>query len=218
MSARAGSRLGEKIDALMEQAQGALERGGYFECEYVADEALRLAHRARDFERMARILLPLEEARRQRRLDAVDSGKLYVLNTQEQLNEPVRTGCYLIEPILVGADGRDLRERALETETPVLVVVHEPRTQMGDWPLVAVGPVTIRARVAQPKKVTVAWVLAASEAIGDEAIETVDEATRGEDLVDELYDRLQSVPDHDKLHQALMRACKDALQALPQVG
>jgi len=210
VSTRAKSKTAEKIDAMMEEAQTALERGDYFACERTADDALRLAHRVGDYERMARICLPLEEARRQKRLEAYDSGNVFVINTQERLNEAPHPGCYLIEPILVAADARDLRERASEVQSPVLVVTHEPETKTGDWPLVAIGPVTIRARVAPVQEVTREWILAASEAIGDEAIETIDPDLTPEARVDEIFDCLASIPDHDKLHQALMHACEQA--------
>lgn len=210
MTAKAQTKTAEKVDALMEQAQAALEKGDYFACERFADDALRLAHRVGDYERMARICLPLEESRRQKRLEAYDSGNIFIISEQDRLNEAPRTGCYLIEPILVAADARDLRERANEVQVPVIIVTHEPETRSGDWPLVAIGPTTVRCRVAPVKKVTREWLLAASEAIGDEAIESVDPDLSPEDQVDEFYDLLGAVPDHDKLHQALMQACQHA--------
>src|SRR5689334_10244420 len=63
-----------QIDRMMERASTALEAMRYFEAERLASTALRRAHAAADFERMARILLPLQEARRQKRQLAVDSG------------------------------------------------------------------------------------------------------------------------------------------------
>jgi len=210
VNAKAHSKSGEQIDALMERAQTALEEGDYFTCERAGEDALRLAHRAGDYERMARICLPLEEARRQKRLEAFDSGNVFIINDEQRLHGTPHPGCYLLEPILVAADARDLRDRANEVQTPVLVVAHEPVTKTGDWPLVAIGPVTIRARVAPAEKVTREWILAASEALGDEAIESVDPDLSPEERVDDLYDCLGAAPDHDKLHQALMEACRRA--------
>ena len=53
------------IDAKMEHASEALARCEYFLCERLAGEALGAAREKNDFERLARICLPLQEARRQ---------------------------------------------------------------------------------------------------------------------------------------------------------
>ena len=110
----------------MEQASAALAKTEYFECERLALEALNTAFEAGDFERMARIVLPLQEARRQKRLEALECSTVIRLNEADQEllqeDEQVEAGCYLFEPLLVGADGRDLRERANQQGVPVLVV------------------------------------------------------------------------------------------------
>jgi hypothetical protein len=187
----------------MEEASRALSNGDYFVCERAASNALQMAFQREDYERMTRILLPLEEARRQKRLAAVDTGRLKILDTSEQLDDPIESGCYLLEPLLVAADGRNLRDRANEEEIPVLVIVHEPVTRTGHWPLAMVGPVTVRTRVDPPEKVTIEWLLAASEALGD----MVDPELETPSLVSNIYDRMQTCVDHDGLHQVLMKAC-----------
>jgi hypothetical protein len=208
MTASTKARYDDQIDSLMEEASRALSHSDYFVCERAAAQALQMAFQREDYERMARILLPLEEARRQKRLAAVDTGNLKVLNNVEQLDEPIEAGCYLLEPLLVAADGRNLRDQANEEETPVLVIVHEPVTRTGHWPLAMVGPVTVRTRVDPPEKVTIEWLLAASEALGEEAIEMVDPELETPALVSAIYDRLQTCVDHDGLHQTLMKACE----------
>lgn len=218
MTASASAKYDEKVDAIMEEASRALAHGEYFKAERLAKEALQHAWRRHDYERMERIVLPLEEARRQKRLAAVDSDNLIITEKAEDLDGPVRPGCYLLEPLLVAADGRNLRDRADEEEVPVLVVVREPVTKKGYWPLAMVGPVTVRTRVDPPKEVTCEWLLAASEALGDEAIETVDPERDIENIVSDLYDRLQTCPDHDRLHQSLMKACQAALQEKGESG
>ncbi len=203
----------EKIDALMDDASAALAKTDYFTCERLASKALASAFQVRDFERMARIVLPLQESRRQKRLLAADTGRVFRLSEKAPEDEPLEAGCYLIEPMLVGADGRDVRERADAEETPVLVVVREPETQLGAWPLVMIGPMTVRTRVAPPEggEPTVEWMLMASEALGDEAISQVDPDESGEDRVEEYLDRLAVCPEHEKLHQRLAEACRDAV-------
>ncbi len=221
MSSKAKATKSEKIDELMEQASSALAKTDYFACERLALEALNLAFEVSDYERMARIVLPLQEARRQKRLEALDRGEVIRLNEADQellLEEhQIEAGCYLFEPLLVGADGRDLRERANQQGVPVLVVVREPRTSAGEWPIVMIGPQTIRTKVRPPGRkdedeVTVEWMQNASEALGDAAIMRVDTTRDASDQVGQLLDFLGTCPEHEKLHQALEGACRAAMK------
>lgn len=220
MSSKAKPSKAEQIDALMEQASRALAETDYFTCEELALRALNTAFEAKDFERMARIVLPLQEARRQKRLAALDTGVVIRLNEADQQAleaETIEPGCYLFEPLLVGADGRDLRERANLQRVPVLVIVREPRTRDGQWPIVMIGPQTVRVKVRPPgsddeDEVTTRWMQAASEAIGDAAIMKVDGMRESEDHVGHLMDLLGTCPEHEKLHQALEHACRDTMK------
>lgn len=138
-----------KIDELMERASESLVCCRYFECERDAAEALRLAHAVRDYERMARIVMPLQEARRQKRLQAFDAGEVTEVSAPDTVGAAdLRAGCYLLlPPACVGLDGRLLRDLANRERVPVIVLVREPLTMTGEWPIVAVGPVTLRVRV-----------------------------------------------------------------------
>jgi hypothetical protein len=209
-----------KIDRLMEKASEALEGTKYFECERLCLDALEMAHASADYERMARIILPLQEARRQKRLAAVDAKKLFILEEPIGEDERVEAGCYLLQPPLVGADGRDLRERADREEVPVFVLVREPKTRIGQWPLVMIGPVTVRTRVKPPKnedRPDLTWFLSAGEAIGDSAISQVNPEATPTQRVGELYDRLGTITEHEKLHQSLEEASRHAAaEALAQ--
>ncbi len=214
MSTATRSKQAQRIDDLMERASEALVGTKYFECERCAAEALRLAHAARDYERMARILMPLQEARRQKRLAAVDAGRVHVLDSFEEAEQvKIKAGCWLIQPPLVGAHGRDLRDRADRAEIPALVIVREPTTALGECPIVMIGPVTVRTKVAPPEQTppSAEWMLEASEALGDAAIEHVDATALAAVRVDKLIDRLGTVPEHEKLHQALEAACHEAM-------
>ncbi|MFM9959536.1 MAG: hypothetical protein ACKVZJ_15880 [Phycisphaerales bacterium] len=213
------SQAAARIDKLMENASRALVETNYFDCESVCLEALELAHSVGDYERMARILMPLQEARRQIRLQAVDTGNLVILREPIPEGQEIDPGCYLIEPPLVGADARDLRDRASRRKTPVMVLAREPAVKSvkldrrpGDWPVVMIGPVTLRAYVTPPDdgEVTHEWFQAASEALGDRAIAEVDSGIDVFARVEDLFERLHSVTDHEKLHQALEQACREA--------
>jgi hypothetical protein len=207
------SRAAEKIDGLMERASESLVKGRYFECERESSRALELAHSAREWDRMARILMPLEEARRQKRLEAADTGAVHVASDIDELQrvEKIEPGCWLLEPMLVAAHAREFRDRADEQGSPVLVITREPETQLGQWPIAALGPVVVRTKVAPPEKLAPEWFLAAAESLGEEAIESVEPDLEAETRINRLMDRLGALRDHDELHQAIAQACRDAL-------
>jgi hypothetical protein len=205
------------IQQMMDKAQGALHRNAWFEAERLAARSLDLARAARDFGLMARITLPLQEARRQRLQLAFDaaeaSGKLHLV--QEPFGEDVRpeAGCHLVQPPLVGADARRLRLAAFEQETPIAVLCREPRTKLKLCPIVSIGQVTIRTKIDPPSewdRPTLAWFISAMESLGDAAIETLDTGMSHLKQVDALLARLDAWPDHEKLHQALAEACREA--------
>lgn len=208
----------QKIDEKMERASAALEATRYFECERLCAEALRSAHSLHDFDRMARILLPLEEARRQKRLAALDADRFEVLKSISP-DLKLKPGCYMLEPPdCVGVDGRAMREMANAQEVPALIVVREPLTKAGLWPLVSVGPVTVRVRTKPSKGLTPEWFADALEALGDVSLEAVDWTAPAEIVVGELAQRLETTPDHDLMHQRLGDACRAALKDLLDTG
>lgn len=238
----------ERIDALMEKASRELVSGDYFAAERSCVAALDKAFIAADYARMARILLPLQEARRQKRDLAFDTGAVYLVTGEIPSGRQLKAGCYMVAPPRVGVDGRALREAADRKGVPVIVVVREPTTREGLWPIVMIGPVTIRTKVPAPtpaststrsKKVaepaappasasfdaaaeplpSPQWMLEANEALGDAALEQVPQSAAPEARVEAVLDRLRAHPDHEKLHQRLEEACRQAAQlAKPTPG
>ncbi len=207
------NRAAQKIDELMEEASQALALTDYFTSERLAQEALALAFSMSDYSRMARILLPLQEARRNKRLAAFDTHRLTLINQLPPEDDPIAPGCYLLEPPLVGADGREFRDRADAQGIPVSVIVREPKTKLRKWPVVMIGPVTIRVRIDPPEdenRPDAAWFMLALEALGDSAIETIDPDAPIESRIEQLYERLGTITDHEKLHQRLEEACREA--------
>lgn len=218
-------------------------------------DALRMAFASQDFERMARIVLPLEEARRQKRDLAFDAGHVTVIESEIPTGKRLVPGCYLVCPPRVGLDGRLLREEADKRKIPTIIVTREPTTREGLWPIVALGPVTVRLKVPPPvelhpehrkhgdadspgtkggkgakgtrKSVKLAasveagahhvpappreWFLHACEALGDAAIASVDSEMDPLMRVDALLKRIEAHPDHEKLHQVLGEACRNAV-------
>ena len=228
-----GARAASPLDAAMERASAALVACKYFEAERACVHALHEARRANDFERMARIVLPLQEARRQKRQLALDAGVIYVVRDLRDVPKPARAGFYLICPPLIGLDARRVREQLDAAQVPAMVLAREPTTRAGQWPIVSVGDeVVVRTRVAPPEggedcleawargafagerasAAHLAWFLAAGEALGDEAIARVKASEPAAHRVDDLLEFLSAFPDHEKLHQRLEEACRAAMR------
>jgi hypothetical protein len=226
-----GPPSSSQIDRFMERASRALEAMRYFEVERLCHRAMRLAHLGLDFERMARIALPLQEARRQRRLQAVDSGHTAIVDRPPHPGGPIAPGCYLIRPPLIGVDARVLRDRADDQGVPVISVAREPLTRDGRWPVVTVGAVSVRSRLDPPYPVLrvettptkddssapppPSWFEAALERMGDDAIARVNPADPAAWRVEEFLELLDAHRDHEKLHQRLADACRAAMTEPP---
>lgn len=213
------TRGATSVQQLMERAQAALHRNQWFEAERMAQRALEMARAGREFTLMARIALPLQEARRQRMQLAFDAANFRIVD--EPFGEEVRVdaGCYLVQPPLVGADARRLRLAALDQEVPVAVLCREPLTKLKLCPIVAIGQLTIRTKIDPPKHwehPTLDWFIAALESLGDAAIETLDRGCDPIRLVDAILARLDAMPDHEKLHQELAHACREAARAIAE--
>ncbi len=216
-----------QIDSLMDRASKALVATDYFGTEAACLRAMELARRANDFERMSRICLPLQEARRQRRQLACDVPGCRILMRLPRDESEVGPGRYLLAPGLVGIDARFFRELAHRARMPVMVLVREPITRAGTVPVVGVGtgprePVVARAYVDpyEGEFPSLEWFLAAHEKLGDEAIKKAPSGVPLDHHVDDLVDLLEAVPDHEKLIQALAGACRHAagepLSSLPR--
>lgn len=203
-----------KVDELMAKASESLVKTAYFEAERMADKALQMARQEQDYDRMARIVMPLQEARRLRLQIALDTGKVIVLDKPITEDMKIKPGCYLVQPPNVGADARRLRLAALAAEVPVAVLCREPLSQTRLVPVVAIGPgTTIRAKVSPPKNADrpdLAWFTASMEELGDFAIENLDPDLPAAKRIELLIDCLEAFPEHENLHQALEAACRDA--------
>ncbi|MDA1007899.1 MAG: hypothetical protein O2800_02695 [Planctomycetota bacterium] len=205
-----------RIEELSQKAQKELRASSWFEAERLAMRALELAHRSRSYAEMASAVLLLQEARRQRMQVAIDADTLRIVESPVPEDPQVEIGCYLLQPPQVGSDARRLRLTALHREVPVLVLCREPTTRMGLVPLVAIGPVTVRARIDPfPKKsgVTMEWYLEACRQLGQAAIDSFDSGLEWHRQVDSVMGMLDAVPDHEELHQLLHDVCTRAAAA-----
>jgi len=202
------------IDELIQRAGKALSDRNYFEAERVALRALGMARESRDYERMGRLGPTLLDARRKRLQQALDTKTLHIVDEPFNEDFEIEPGCYLIVPILVGADARRLRLLAWQREIPVATLCCEPETRLGLWPVVAVTPgYTMRTHVEPPEDPDhpdADWLAWAMEQLGDFAIESIDDALEPHRRVETLLERLDALPEHESLNQAFIDACCDA--------
>jgi len=145
----------KSIDEFMDRASVALVATDYFEAEKLCLRAMSLARASNDFERMARITLPLQEARRQRRQWACDVPGCHLLGSWPEGNERIASGRYLLHPPLVGIDAQALRVLSYRQKVAITILVREPTTRAGKWPIVGVGsgprePVVVRIQLDPP--------------------------------------------------------------------
>lgn len=213
------------IDQTMERASKALVETDYHQAEQLCLRALSKARKASDFERIARICLPLQEARRQMRHLATDAGLRVRVKKLPKKGSVIEPGCYLLEPPLIGWDGHTLRALARDQRVPVLVLVKEPTTSKGLWPIVGVGEgeferVVARVLLAAPPTGEVEvpdarWFLAAQEALGDAAIVKASREPLAAHRVEDLIELLDAVPDHEKLSQRLADTAREAMVQPP---
>jgi len=206
----------KRIDELADKAAASLEQSAYFECERMAVKALSMARQRNDYERMIRVAQVLKDSRMQRLEVAMGCGKVVIFDQPITESTHVEPGCYLIQPPQVGADARRLRLAAFQNETPVAVLCREPITGLKLCPIVAICPgTTLRTKVdppKNPKKPSLKWFREAMEALGDEAIESIDPGLDVVRRIDAAIERLDALPEHTALHETLIDYCSEALE------
>lgn len=207
-----------QIDAQMEDASHALAQRRYLRCATIAKDALLQARAAGDFERMARICMPLLESQRYLRQDALEQGEAHIITSQSDAPSVPESRCYLVAPMLVGADALQFRIAANQAGVAPFVLTREPQTSQGLWPVVGVAQRVVRVRVEPPEdpaRIDPEWFALAHEKLGDQAILDAQKACEPADprawFVDDLLDRLDACPEHEKLLMRLADACKDAM-------
>ncbi|MFK7759225.1 MAG: hypothetical protein AB8C13_04680 [Phycisphaerales bacterium] len=208
------------IDTAMLRASEALAEGLYLHGSMLCRDALQLARTKGDFERMSRICMPLLECQRGVRIAALDAGPAKVIQSGNDLPGLPDMGCYLFAPNLVGADARQFRTAANQANVPVFVLTREPQMSNGLWPVVGVGQRVVRIRIQPPQNPDIidpSWFSYASEQLGDQAIEDAKKAGEPSDppawYIDDLLDRIDACPEHEKFMMELARACREAMNA-----
>lgn len=192
-----------------------------------AGEALRAAAGARDFPALAdaagiargawvKALQLAGKAKGVVEVRSLGDLGVRITETGAAVCDGLKNGRYLLcPPGCVGIDGRTLKDLCEQKGIAALVLVREPATRSGHWPLVAVGPVTVRARVDPPgakAKPSAEWCVAALDALAAAALETV-VAVDPFELVDELVERVETLPECVALYDPLIDACAKAEEA-----
>lgn len=180
------------IDQIMERASERLLAMDYLECERLCVEALARAREAGDFERYARILLPLQEARRQRRQIAVEAGVTILAGPRLAANRLLDhhdRGCLLLLcPPYEREDEQAVRQLARERRLMVEVL--------------ALDADGIRQCFEQQM-----------EREGDAAVAAVPSILPPEQQVQALSAVLERVGDHEIAHQRLAAAARAAAKS-----
>lgn len=223
------------IDDLMERASGALVATDYLGCEQLCLDALRAAREKGDWAYYARILLPLQESRRQRRMIAADG---FVRLGTSDLEGPHRdwsgsfpAGCIVVTrpftpqhaTALVAALGQQGRcievlfaDNAIDEPRWRIrsivqsgVSVERPAPPM-EWLDRWLSPDEVRS-TGEPGPDD--WFIDATEALGDAALEHVTAPEGSIQRIEQLEVMLAAAGDHEILHQRLGDAARAAARA-----
>ncbi len=184
--------MGDEIDQIMERASQALVKTDYLACERLCLEALRASEAAKDYQRIARILMPLQEARRQRRQNAADAGVALLgepRRSPEKILDEHSTGCLmLLDPPYTSEDVDVVRRLALERECHVEVLRFDHDALLAAF----------------------LWRL---ELQGDAHLASIHPDAPPRDQVRRLIDVLDKVGDHEIAHQRLAQAAREATRS-----
>lgn len=226
------------LDHQMEEASEALAKMDYLHCEVLCVGALAQARQAGDWAYYGRILLPLQECRRQRRMIAAE-GTIR-LGTGEQGGGPsiwlehLTAGCLVItHPHTRSEASRllaDVRQRRLHVEIMFAdchvddaswrIITHQGHSISIDMPAPAAK---VRDRwlipLTHPGKEELAADAEANRvAAADWFIDASEKlgdallaqvgATGGIERITALEACIEAVPDHELLHQALANAAR----------
>jgi len=188
--------MNTQLDQTMEDASVALAKMDYLTCEDLCLAGLADARTRGDWAYYAAILLPLQEARRQRRMIAAD--------VQISLNSPVElAGCVVLTPPSTVEDAKKLAASARRERRYVEVLFAEP-TGGRSWLVRSYSHPAITCIVDAPKgALTADWFLDACEALGDSALAGIDLLVETPETIARLEGCLEVVTDHEALHQRL---------------
>ena len=222
------------LDDLMQTASRALAEMDYARCEALCTQAFDRARAEQDWVMVQRVLLPLQEARRQKRQAAID--RLILLGTTAQkgpldaLVADPRCGCIVLTRPYTRADSAELDALVRQHHRAIELLYADNAPTDPTWRIKAYRGPGVVADLPAPDAAWVGrwidplatkpptpahWFMRASEALGDAALACVDAPLGSLERFDRLAEALQSAGDHEILHQRLAQAAKALHGARP---
>ena len=230
----------------MEQASQALGRMDYLSCEADCLAALSLARDAGDWAYYGRILMPLQESRRQRRMIAAEGtirlGTMDLDSSIAAWLDKFDSGCVVVTHPHEAYQARALIDAGRSARRHVEVLFADNLTTARRWVLATYDRPSVRCEVPAPpadwigrwirpqppagrRKAAHApsadvgaadWFIDATEKLGDVALAQIDPAAPPRDRLEALEQRLAVIGDHEILHQRLWDVAR-ALSVEPEV-
>lgn len=215
------------LDNLMESASQALAELKYARCEVLCTDALTKARDASDWVMYQRVLLPLQEARRQRRQAALDGpillGTPKQFDDHAQLLNDIEQGCIVLTWPYTASDATALNQLIRDKQLPIEVLFADNASDAETWRITSyagpglsidlpapnaqwVGQWTDPSSLAPPTPAH--WFMQASEALGNAALAAIAALPGSLDHLQALEQALACVDDHEILHQRLASAAK----------
>ena len=223
----------DELDQLMERASQALAEMNYALCEALCVEALGKAHQADEWVLYRRIVLPLQEARRQKRQAAIDGlvllGTAERAESLEKLIEDPRCGCIVVTWPYTAEDAWNLHRLARDNQRQIEVLFADNEAGDAAWHVTSFDQPSIRIDLPAAKPEWVGqwvdaldttpptpahWFMQASEALGNAALASIEAAPGTPAYLDQLERAIQAAGDHEILHQRLA----DAARMLHEAG
>jgi len=220
------------LDDLMETASQALAELDYPRCEALCLDALRQAREAGDWSYYRRIVLPLQEARRQKRQATLDGPiRLGVSQRPDDLKALLPegdAGCVVLTRPASADDAIAVEALAAQSGRAIEVLFADNVLDAAQWTIRSFRGPAVSATRSGPDPAwrdawTVAgktmpptpahWFMQASEALGDAALASIASASGSVERVIEIEGLLLAAGDHELLHQALADAARAAHEA-----
>lgn len=215
------------LDSLMETASIALAEMDYARCEALCVEAFDQARAELDWVMVQRVLLPLQEARRQKRQAAIDG--MILLGTPdkataiESLISDERCGCIVLTQPYVKEDAITLDTLIRERHRTIEILFADTTVEDDDWTIATFNGPQASIQVPAPSRDWIGqwvdslatqpptpahWFMRASESLGNAALDAVDAPVGSMERFDQLALALAGAGDHEILHQRLADAAK----------
>ena len=211
----------------METASQALAELDYARCESLCVDALRQARDASDWVTYQRVLLPLQEARRQRRQAALDGpillGSSMPLSEMTTQVSEIEQGCVVLTWPSTINDARVLNEAVHDRKRPIELLFADNASDSKTWRITSTTGPGLSIDLPAPKSEWIGqwidpssvvpptpahWFMQASEALGNAALAEIEAEPGSVHYLRALEKALACVDDHEILHQRLASAAK----------